>query len=186
MKIILPIIFSFSIFASSSQINQRDFDLMLAESNLLIFYFEYAKFESLESTLSLSKDELQRRLGKILTDPSISFNSYNSKSYIVASFKETTLENTLELTIIANEVFEKKEDETFSRANYFFVLKTDIEVEDKEQNIILSNTKLITEEEEVHEWWVTECKDYLTETTKIKQRFGFLMPPPPPQPLNLK
>lgn len=185
-KIATALILITSITFINGQIKQTEFDNMLDNTVELINSLKKANYNRIENYLGLPKYEIEKRIGGIITNSSIDFNGLNGHNYLFPVFREMELENCLELTIIASEVLEKKNGESYSRAKYYFVVKAEIEFEQKTNKTLFKNVNLITEDADVQKWWLGQYSDYMVETKKVMDKFGYKMPPPAPPPSNLK
>lgn len=175
-----------SISLSDGEINQPEFDFLLAKTRVLISDFIHADYEAIGEKLGVVQSEIKESIGKYLTDPNNRFNEQNQNKYITPVFRKTDLNNQLELTVFACEILAKKKNENFSRGNYYFTLTSKVSLFPEQRKIQFEDVRLISSDMEIQKWWLGQYKDYMVETKKIMESYGYKMPPPPPPPMNLK
>tara|TARA_E500000318_G_scaffold98435_2_gene99753 strand:- start:622 stop:1401 length:780 start_codon:yes stop_codon:yes gene_type:complete len=171
---------------SDGEINQSEFDFLLTKTRVLISDFIHADYGALGEKLGIEESEIKKRIGEYLTNPNNRFNEQNQHKYITPVFRKTDSRNHLELTVFACEILEKKKGENFSRGNYYFALTSKVSLNPRNRKIQFEDVRLISEDMAVQKWWLGQYKDYMAETKKVMESFGYKMPPPPPPPMNLK
>jgi len=168
------------------QLNQLEFDMLLKKVRVLISDFIHIDYDALVEKLGIEKSVIEKKIGKYLTDRNNNFNELNQHKYITPVFRETDSKNHLELTIFASEILEKVKSENFSRGNYYFVFISKVSLNQEGDKIQFEDVELLSEDLEIQKWWLSQYKNYMPETKKVMESYGYKMPPPPPPPLNLK
>ncbi|MCD2259773.1 hypothetical protein [Psychroserpens luteolus] len=109
----------------------------------------------------------------------------NTSIYTLPHFYLTERSNTFKMVIICFEII-KKENEDFNRGNYYFVIKSTVNINPESTVVSFYDSKVYTTSEDINTWWLSQCKDYLSETKKVYEKFDFVPPPPPLPPIDLK
>jgi hypothetical protein len=54
------------------------------------------------------------------------------------------------------------------------------------KEIVFDNIVLLTDENQIQQWWLKQYKEYMEQTSFFYRKYKFVPPPPPLPPANLK
>ncbi|MBC9795847.1 hypothetical protein [Sinomicrobium weinanense] len=183
---VIGFILFFSTLLRGQKITQAEFEQILNSTHEIINAIQFSNFEQLNKKLQIDKLQNVNDLKNILNNPDISLNNKNKSTYSVPHFKTTNVSNQLLLIIPAFKILPKRSGEDFERGEYYFVLKTIVEYDFHKKLVVFKDTDLITIEYKIQNWWLSQFENYVKETKIIYNEYGFIPPPPPSPPKNLK
>lgn len=187
MKQILSIIFILNLYILSGQgLSQSEFDKIKAESSEIIALIMANKYDILEEKLHLEEIENNQVLKSILSAENIKFNELNGDTYASPHFLLTEQDDKLDLVITALKILPERQGESFMRGKYYFVIQSKIAMTPDNTNVLISDSKLLTEESDIQKWFLSQYKGYVKETKKVFDLYSYRPPPPPLPPENLK
>ena len=160
-------------------ITKDDFKTVSGTAFGIIKHLKTGQVDDVKTHLKLSdsdSDKLTAQIKKITP---------NTSAYTLPHFYLTERPNTFKAVIICFEIV-KKEEEDLHRGIYYFVIKSMVDLDPENLAIRFYDSKILTTSEGIHPWWLSQCKGYLKETKKVHNKYGFVPPPPPLPPIDLK
>jgi len=178
-KHILIILLFTSILNYSQEIRKDDFQNVIRTSFRVIDMLKESNLEKLKALLKLPTEEV-KRLKSVEND-----SLKDQSTFTTPHFLLTDRQNVFQMVIVSFKTADKRPNESFNRGKYFIVIKSIVKLGVDNQAILFSDSKILTSSDQINTWWVSQYKSYITETTEVYKRFGYVPPPPCPPPLGL-
>jgi hypothetical protein len=167
------------------EIDQQGFDSINAEIKQTISTIHSSdEFDVLIEAFNLNPTEAAK-VEELQSATEVTFSkAKDTKSYIFPVYFHADTTNVLQLTLYAFTVEPQRSGESFSRAKYYFILTTIVDY--SKNRLVFKDSKVITEDRLINQWFLGGFQTYLEKTKPIFERYNFTPPPPPLPPNTLK
>ncbi|SFU41829.1 hypothetical protein SAMN05216480_10316 [Pustulibacterium marinum] len=159
---------------------QDEFNDILGKVKTLVSDIIYADYDALTKKLNIPTSTLKTKLDTYLNGSTIDLKDSSDRTFISESFTKGKAKKQLELTIIAMTFLDKRAHEEFTRGDYHFVIQAQVGLSSEEE-LILTDVVIITEDKALDDWWLGQYKDYVSKTIALANIYE-LVPVPPPYP----
>ena len=164
----------------SQVISKSEFNIIKYDVYTLINYLKQSDSEKVLSILNIENDT---RLYSILKEKKNDLiNSRRSKVYTFPSYKLTKNNNELELTIIISKIIKI---DSIEKSEVYLVIKSIVGYNKDNVTTIFNKSTILYNYENILNWWTSQIKSYVKETSKINELYNYIPPPPIPIPINI-
>ncbi|WP_347921916.1 hypothetical protein [Pontimicrobium sp. SW4] len=165
---------------NSQEITKEHFKQILANSYIIINYLEKKDIDNAELYLKLSPSDAK----KLKISLSNGFNIESARP--LPYFLLTDTPNKFNMVITGFDILDKVDNEEYPRGDYYFVIRSEVVIDVENQVINFIKSDVITSDDEINKWWLSRYKTYVDKTLLVRDKYGFVPPPPPLPPKNLK
>ncbi|PHN93498.1 hypothetical protein CSC80_11285 [Maribacter sp. 6B07] len=184
LSLLLIVLLGFQ--ANCQNLSKEEWYDVYIQSGKILQFITNAEVDKIGERLDLKDQDNFEEFKKVFTEKKVPFNSTSENVYAHPHFYLTSLENEFELIIPGVKVLEKRDGEDYERSQYYFVLKTNVIYDRIKKEVYFKNADILTDEIEIHNWWLGQWEGYMDEVRKVYKLYDFTPPPPPSPPKNLQ